>query len=346
MATQSRTQDLDVRRSELGIAMREHPGRFDFFQMVRLLERLSPKKVPVGLFGPPEREVARFGVNNSLSFPPSQIHTLEWPENERPKITVNFMGLTGPMGVMPFAMTELVRDRIRAKDTTLRDYFDLFNHRMISLFYQAWEKYRFFVAYERDMQDRFSRYLASFVGLGTRGLAQRQEVRDESLLYYSGLLALQPRSAQALEQIVADYFGVPAEVEQFVGRWHAVGRSDQCSLDNGVPFSEQLGLGAVAGDEVWSHQSGAKLRLGPLTIQEYLDFLPGGRANEPLNSILRYFSGYEVEYEIELILRRDHVPGCELDQRSDSVTMLGWTTWIKSGPGFGRDPSDAVLVLQ
>jgi type VI secretion system protein ImpH len=345
MATTSRPKSLDVSRSFLGRSLREHPGRFEFFQLVRLLVRLNPGKVPPGLWGPPARESVRFSVNNSLAFPPSQIHALELPESGPAKIILNFMGLTGPMGLLPFAYTELVRDRARGKDRTLEAFFDLFNHRMISLFYQAWEKYRFSVAYERDQKDRFSKYLASFVGLGTKGLEKAQgPVLDESFLYYSGLLALQPRSAQALEQILSDYFDVETEVEQFVGAWHAVPADDQCSLDTGKEFSEQLGLGAIAGDEIWDHQSRARVRLGPMTMEKYLDFLPTGRAYEPLERLLRFFSGDELEFEVQLILKREDVPYCEMG-REGGVSFLGWTTWMKSGPAFGRDPGDTVLLL-
>ena len=345
MGSPSRPQGLDVSRSFLGRAMREHPGQFDFFQLVRLLIRLSSGREPIGLWGPPSREAVRFGVNNSLAFPPSQVHALELPEQGAPKMIVNFMGLTGPMGVLPLSYTELVRDRARAKDPTMRDFFDLFNHRAISLFYQAWEKYRFFVAYERDRKDRFSRFLMSFVGLGTKGLEMRQApVRDESFLYYSGLLSLQPRSASALEQILADYFGVDAEIEQFVGAWHSVPPDNQCSLDSGVEFSEQLGFGAIAGDEIWDHQSRARVKLGPMPMDRYLDFLPAGRPFEPLQRLLRFYSGNELEFEVQLVLKREDVPFCEMGLEG-GVSFLGWTTWMKSSPGFGRDPGDTVLLL-
>ncbi len=279
----------------MGEALRDHPGRFDFFQAVRVLERLMPGCEPVGRFGPPRREPVRFSVNNSLAFPPSQIHTLTWPEDARPTMAVNFFGLTGPLGVLPFSYTELLRDRIRSKDRSGADFFDLFNHRMISLFYQAWEKYRFFVGYERDQNDRLSAHLLSFVGIGTPGLQHRQRIRDESFIFYSGLLSLLPRSAAALEQLVADYFDVPAELDQFVGAWQSLGSDDCCALDAGRPNSDQMGLGAVAG---------------------------------------------------ELILQREQVPFCGLDAPAAPEPMLGWTTWMKSSPGFGRDPADAVFLIQ
>ena len=345
MATKSRPQDLDVSRSFLGKELREHPGWFDYFQAVRLMHRMLPDREPVGRFAPPSREVLRFAANNLLAFPPSQIQTLDWSADGPARMKVNFMGLTGPMGVLPYSYTELIRDRDRLKDYTLEDFFDLFNHRMISLFYQAWEKYRFFVAYEREEQDRFSRYLMSFVGLGTPGLENRQAVADESLMYYCGLLSMQPRSAAALQQVLADYFDVPVEIEQFVGAWRALEPSNQCRMEGGVPYSDQLGMGAIAGDEIWERQSRGRIRLGPLSARQYLSFLPAGDAWEPLRAIANFFTGGEIEFEVELVLKREDVPPCELRGDGETAPLLGWFSWIKSRPAFARDPGDTVLLL-
>ncbi len=345
MATPSRSQDLDVGRSFLGEELREHPGWFNFFQAVRLMHRMLPDREPVGHFAPPQREVLRFSANNLLAFPPSQIQTLDWPEDGPALMKVNFMGLTGPMGVLPYSYTELIRDRDRLKDFSTEEFFDLFNHRMISLFYQAWEKYRFFVTYERDRQDRLSRYLMSFVGLGTEGLQLRQAVPDESILFYSGLLSMQPRSATALQQVLADYFDVPVEIEQFVGAWRALDPSNQCRMEGGVAYSDQLGMGAVAGDEIWERQTRARICLGPLSVRQYRSFLPSGDAWEPLRALTRFFAGGEIEFEVQLVLKREDVPPCELRPDGETAPLLGWFSWIKSGPAFGRDPGDTVLLL-
>lgn len=345
MATTSGPQDLDVSRTFLGEGLHEHPGCFNFFQAVRLVHRLLPHREPVGRFAAPEREVLRFASHNLLAFPPSQIQALDWSSDGPAWMKVNFMGLTGPMGVLPYGYTELIRERNRLKDYTLEDFFDLFNHRMISLFYQAWEKYRFFVTYERDQRDRFSRYLMSFVGLGTPGLERRQGVADAALLFYSGLLSMQPRSPAALEQMLADYFDVPVEIEQFVGTWQALDPSNLCRMEGGVPYSDQLGKGAVAGDEIWERQSRARIRLGPLTACEYRSFLPSGDAWEPLRAITAFFTGGEIEFEVELVLKRECVPPCELRAEGESAPLLGWFSWIRSGPAFARDPDDTVLLL-
>ena len=55
MATPSRRPD-----PPLSEELFDEPYRFDFFQAVRLLERLGPDAAPVGRDGPPAREVVRF----------------------------------------------------------------------------------------------------------------------------------------------------------------------------------------------------------------------------------------------------------------------------------------------
>ncbi len=328
----------------IGEWLEREPYEFEFFQAVRLLERLLPEREPVGRFVNPSAEVARFGVNPSPAFPASQIQSLEIAKNGTPRLSVNFMGLIGPLGLLPLYYTELVLERIRARDNTLRDFLDVFHHRMISLFFAAWEKYRFNIAYERGERDRFSHHLLDLLGVGTPGLEDRQDVPDDSLLFYGGLLALHARSATALEQILGDYFDVPVEVEQFVGAWYPMDSDSQCELGAGEDYSAQLGFGAVVGNEIWDQQSRARIRLGPLTLAQYRDFLPGGAAHRQLRALTKFFAGNEYDMEVQLILRRDEVPACDLAAGEGDGLQLGWTTWVKSAP-FRRDPGDTILSL-
>ena len=325
--------------------LRESPWAFDFFQAVRLLALLQPKRERVGRFSHPRLEIARFGVFPSLSFPASQIQSLTFNDTAAPKMIVNFIGLTGPLGLLPRYYTELVIGRTRSHDYAMRDFFDMFHHRIASLFYQAWEKHHFFVGYERDRKDPFFERLQDLVGVGTSGLHNRLTVRDETLVFYGGLFGMAARSASALEAIVGDYFDVPVEVEQFVGVWRALETPDQCCLDVSEDESGQLGFGAVVGDEIWDRQSRVRIKIGPLPAKRYLDFLPNGSAYEPLQALTKFFSGNDLEFEVQLSLCRDDVPGCELGAVGEGEPQLGWFTWMKSELNFDRDPSDTVLLL-
>ena len=344
MAAESGASNLAVAPNNIEAQLEREPFCFEFFQAVRLLSRLLSDRQAVGRFHHPGTEVVRFSAHPTLSFPASEIQAFAWREDQPPHMSVNFMGLTGPVGVLPLYYTELVMERLRARDTSLRDFLDIFNHRSIALFYQAWEKYRFPIAYERGEPDRFSQLLLSALGLGTRGLEKRQEVADESLMFYGGLVAQQPRSAVALERLLGDYFDVPVEVEQFVGAWYRLDEDTQTRMQDVEDISEQLGGGAVIGDEVWDLQSRVRLKVGPLPLDRYLDFLPSGTAHAPLKAITRFFSGDEVDFEVQLILKREAVPPCALGAEGEDAPRLGWVTWVKSAP-MCQDPSDTILHL-
>ncbi|HET9409546.1 MAG TPA: type VI secretion system baseplate subunit TssG [Candidatus Sulfotelmatobacter sp.] len=344
MATESRTIGSDLAATVVGEKLCKEPYSFDFFQAVRLLERLMPEQNSVGQFVHPNTEVARFGAHPSLAFPASQIQEMTSPENAPVRMVVNFMGLTGPEGVLPNPYTSLIIERMRSSDYSLRDFLDIFNHRIISLFYRAWRKYRFDVAAEQSERELFSRHLLSLIGLGTDGLRDRQAVPDDTLIYYSGLLAQRPRSAQALKQILADYFDVPVAIEQFAGDWYRLDPETQCCFSDRNNGSEALGLGAVVGDEVWNQQSKVRIVLGPLSLERYADFLPDGKSWEPLQSWVRFFSNDEWEFEVKLVLAREHVPACTLGAEGTSGPQLGWVSWVKS-VSMQRDPGDTVLAL-
>jgi type VI secretion system protein ImpH len=333
-----------VAQHELEDQLRENPTAFEFFQAVRLLERLHPDRQPIGQFGDPADEVAHFAANPDTAFPAGEIQKLDLSPHTPAQMTVNFMGLTGPEGVLPYSYSLLIANRVRAKDTALRDFLDLFHHRIISLFYCAWEKYRFGVAHERNQRDVVTQHLKDLVGVGVGQLQDRLAISDDVLLYYAGLLAPQQRSAAALQQLLADYFSVPVEVEQFVGGWYAVSAPMQCAVGEETGASEQLGWGAVAGDAVWDPQARVRLRIGPLTRRQYDRFLPNGSAFEPLQTLTRFFSGGNLDFEVQLQLARDEVPPCALGGVDGLGSPLGWCTWMRS-QAFARDPDDTVLTL-
>jgi len=344
MAAPGRTHDFDLTRMELQQALQSEPFRFRFFQAVRLLERINPGRQPVGRFFPPATEVVRFTVHQSLAFPASEIQEMEWPDDKAPRMSVNFIGLTGPLGVLPIAYTEMMLERSRLRDHAPAEFFDLFNHRMISLFYQAWEKYRFGIGYERHEHDRMAEYLLDLIGLGTGGLQQRQTNPDESMLFYSGLLSRRVRPALGLEQMLSDYFNVPVEVDQFAGNWYRVSKDTQTQFADGRSQSECLGFGVLVGDEIWDEQAGVRVRIGPLPMKRYLDFLPEGSSYDSLRSMIRFYFNDELDFQVQLVLKREDTPACELGNEDPAAPRLGWVTWVKTSP-MKRDPGETILRI-
>jgi type VI secretion system protein ImpH len=322
----------------------QDPTAFQFFQAVRLLSRLSPDKRIVGDDVDPAEEGMRFSVPASISFPASEIQAVESRPGAPLRLVVNFMGLTGPMGVLPYHYTLAVADRLRERDRTLRDFLDLFHHRIISLFYRAWEKVRFPVVYERGEEDPVTRHVADLVGIGLRTASQGPNLQRDTLLFYTGLLLPQQRSALALEQLLEDFFDVPVEIEQFVGGWYVPARENQCVVSDDERAAGRLGLGALVGDAIWDRQVKVRVRIGPLAREPYQEFLPGGSAYQELRELTRFYGGEAFEFELQLVLSREQVPGCVLGTDDGEALPLGWNTWIRTAP-FGRDPDDTLLTL-
>lgn len=337
MATPSRTAGPPLAQE-----LFDEPYRFEFFQAVRLLERIYPDRHPVGQDTNVLREVVRFRTRQTLSFPACEIHELTQDnKQDHPapaEMLVAFMGVTGPLGVLPHQYTELLMDRARYKDTALWQFLDIFNHRMISLFYRVWEKYHFPIAYERTGADQFTAYLFDIIGLGTNGLRGRLSFKDQGLLLYSGLIAQRPHSATAIAAITGDYFAVPASLVQFPGEW--------LKLDDNVTSlgseNSQLGVSTIAGTRVWSDQSKFRVRLGPMSLQKFRGFVPVGSAYKPLTELVRLQAGLEFAFDVQLVLNRDEVPFSILGADAETGSRLGWTSWLKTCE-FTKDDDQVVI---
>jgi type VI secretion system protein ImpH len=344
MATEIGSEITDVESFAIRDALADDACSFEFFQAVALLQRLKGSVRQVGAFSSPEDEVVRFTANPRLAFPASEIQKLTLRETGPAQMTVNFMGLTGPSAILPYVYSEMILERLRAKDSSLADFLEIFDHRSISLFYRAWERSRFQVNYGLGSRDLFSRYLMDLIGLGTGGLQGRQSLEDEALLPFVSLLAMQSRSAEALEQIIAAYFEVPVEVTQFTGAWYSIDESTQCAMGDSESMSCQIGMGATVGDAVWNHQGRVRIRIGPLPLETYKEFLPDGSAFAALRGITHFFSNGCVDFELQLVLERNDVPAIELNADVDSPARLGWTSWAKTAP-MCLDPDDTILAL-
>jgi type VI secretion system protein ImpH len=324
----------------------EHPYEYDFFQAVRLLHLILNDRTGVGRIAKPDEEPVRFQVRQSMEFAPSALYSIS-EEADPPRMAVAFLGLTGVQGILPHHYTEHILARAQAKDFAMAEFFDLFNHRIISLFYRAWEKHRLPVRFQlsaaKQEMDEFSQYLFDWIGLGTAGLRGRMAVRDQALLRYAGLIGQKPAAASVLEGILRDYFGVPAEIQEFEGGWYPLSEDDRCNMAEET-LRNQLGEGAIAGDAVWDPQSRFRVRLGPLRLITFLAFLPDGHATEELRDLVSFYIGTVLQFDLQLVLMAEEVPWSRLGDESAAGPRIGWCCWLKTEE-FANDTGDAVFWM-
>ena len=310
--------------------------RFDFYQAVRLLEQMFPDRFPIGDRAQPDHEPVRFRSRVGMSFPASDVHQVMARGGEGPpvRMVVNFMGLAGGFGPLPAPYTELILERLRARDTGLRDFLDIFNHRLVSLLYRARKTHRIGFDPRSPEQTPFAQYCFALIGMGTDGLRGRMGLDDRALLYYAGMLGDRPRSMVGLEAFLSDYFEVQVKGRQFLGQWYRLAGDQRTAI--GVSGQNQrLGRDTVLGGRVWDQTGRFLLRIGPLTFAQFQDFLPTGKAHKALCELVRFYAGQDFEFEIQLVLQADGVPESRLG--GVDGPRLGWTSWLRTQSIRGSD---------
>lgn len=347
------------------------PWGFDFFEALRRLECSRPDLPRIGSSQRLAEDPVRLGQKASLTFAPSSITGYEARESGLPpRLYVAFMGLLGPNGPMPLHVTEYAHDRQHnAKDQTLSRFLDIFNHRMISFFYRAWAVNQKAVHFERGpatwksvsspgqtrtgaaAEDRFVAFIFSTFGMGMPSMLERDDLPDVAKAWFAGRLACQTRNAEGLQAIIADYFRVPCRVLQFIGQWLAIPKD--CTLKLGESRrTGLLGQSTIIGSRMWDCQQRFRIRLGPLSLDQYERLLPPppayeGRAPQTsapgaslkrLRAWVDLYVGQERSWDVQLVLKKEEVPASKLG----AFGRLGWTTWLKSQPP-AADAANLVL---
>jgi len=306
-------------------ALAKEPHKFGFFQLMRLLECVYSEKPRFGRSTRPVDDPIRLAQEVSLSFESATLTAFVRGKNGLPsRLLGRFFGLFGTNSPLPLHLTEYVRERIYYnRDHTLARFADMFHHRMLSLFYRAWADTEPTVSFDRPESDRFAIYIGSLSGLGADSLKKQDAMPDLAKLYYTAYLSGHTKHAEGLRAMLADYFGFPVVIQQFVGEWLNIQQTDITRLGQ-TPRTGELGVSAVMGSRVWACQHKFRILFGPLNLSEYHSLLPNGERLDQLIAIVRNYIGDELVWDVNLILKKPEVPRSKLDGKSS----LGWTSWI------------------
>ncbi len=336
------------------------PDCFDFYQAVRMLSLSGVEEktsyalqhMMIGGESSPDLEFIRFKTSTNSNFPLGLIESVKEHDgySETTKIlemVVSFMGLTGPMGILPQHYSELVAKTVAEGNPALKDFFDLFNHRLISLLYLAWDKYNHFTGYERakklkTMLDPVTELLMNFSGIGMPALQNRLGFDDEISVHYAGIFSRQIRSAETLEHILTAYFQLPIQVLQLQGKWLYLAKSERSTVTNQQSeyIYNKLGVNFVLGERYWNAQNMFRVYIGPVNYTVFKSILPSGKLLKSLVEMIRFYCGLELDFDIQVELIASETPPLQLNCLNPP--SLGWNTWIKNKV-FNVNPNQLVL---
>jgi len=327
--------------------------RFDFFQAVWLLERFGDPGTLVGERGPVADERLSFRPDVSMAFPPTEVKRIlqrVMPDGGIAyAIDETFLGLYGVTSPLP---THYAVDVIRAVESAgtsvtgradaevgsevgpdaaldgrapVRDFIDIFNHRLVSLFYRSWLKYRFERTFQLDGRDSITDYLRLLIGCAPEHDRDVLGVDPLRLIRYAGVLTQRPRSATTLEGVLEDYWpGLGCGAQQCVGRWVVIEESDQNRL--GVRRTT-LGEDLTLGSQVYDLCGCVVLALGPMDWDTYLAFLPTESGFQKTRRLTMLYTVDPLDVAFELLLMEHEVPAMCIDS-SDESARLGYTSWV------------------
>ncbi|RUW25680.1 type VI secretion system baseplate subunit TssG [Mesorhizobium sp. M4B.F.Ca.ET.019.03.1.1] len=314
---------------------------FDFFELLRRLERRG------GLFGYSgrlEREPARLGQHVRLSFSARDVVDFqEAADNAPARVTVANLGLMGPEGPLPLHLTRWVLDRLsqrwftgadarQTSDTTFVDFANILQHRMIALYYRAWADAHPAVQVERAVGGRVRAMLEAMAGIGLPG-TQNPEL-DTVRLRQAASLASQVDGPERLTLFLAEAFKVPVQVKEFIAAWTPLPAALQSRLAKAYAV---LGRGATIGPRVFSRQSRIELRVGPLGLEDFKSFLPGGRRLALFKQAVREMLGEALDVDLRIVLAREAVPPPRI-----GTVQLARTAWL-ARPAERGDADDLRL---
>lgn len=302
---------------------------FSYYRLVYMLERLFPSAPRLGYA---EHHAAderiRVRADQSLVFASSDVSELVYQRGpdgvERAQITAAFLGLVGSVSPLPTHFVEEIALSVyQGGPQPVREFLDVLHHRLYSLCYRIWSKYRLSVGYRQKGEDAFTKRMFCAVGLDR--IAGRSTALDPFMfLRFAPLLASKSLSARGLNVVLEELFGeIGVHIDQFVGAWTLIEKPLRNKL--GVA-NHQLGESLTIGRYVFDGSGRFQIKLGPLNYDDYLSFLPGGYRRPLLRAVVDTFT--PGIHDVMLKLEVDLAAAPRFQLGSPRSATLSRTAWL------------------
>lgn len=278
-------------------------------------------------------------VHPTFAMPSKDIYKIIKPStaDSMPEMFINFLGIETRQGPLPDPYIEQLIRSYENNDKAFHAFLSIFNNSIAHLFHDIRKKFWVGISIAPPEETPYGKVLKSLIGIGNQHLENRLKVPDRSLLYYASFFWQKPRSAKALEKLLSHFFKTRFSLKQIIGKWHSIPATQRSSLGRRGQF-QKLGTSAVIGSRFWDQQSYFRLTTDPLDLTTFINFLKPGPRYQELISLTDFFVSKQQEFQINLVLKKEHVPQTKLGRGA----ALSWTTWLKS-KAFTKDADQVML---
>jgi type VI secretion system protein ImpH len=317
------------------------PYEFDYHQAVRILEKLKPDGIPLGEGDNPEREAVQLSARVTLSVSSADIYSLKpstlYPD--QPVMTINFLGLAGIQGPLPNPYAEMMIERLRRKDVAMRDFLDIFNHRLISFWHRVRKKIVLGMAQVPPEQTPVAKSFLNLLGFDYALEQKTYPVPLRSLLKYVPLFWQRPRSLSGLLTLLKGYFPYNVSLTPLIPGWQKAGLEDRTRIGTSGQFS-RLGQDTILGHQSWNQGQGISIHFNGLDWLDYVSYLPGGRGYQALQFLAHLYCEPTLKIHLKVTIHKHTIPPLRLGHKH----FLGCTTFLTRGKGKGFEQNPEVLV--
>lgn len=347
----------------------EHYGRFNVFQLMRLLlwKRRREHGKAEHAHAPSAMRIdqrLRFTADLSAAFPGSEVSRLSARSEPDAALdsehaagdgvidisTPNFC-IASTLGPLPEPFTEWVRDLKRMREPAMEDFFNIFNQRMNVLRFQLKSRQTLALNNAPPAETPHARYLAALMGMAHKDLAAQMPLPRRAWLGLAGLLSNTRRSAFVVSHVMSEFVGAKAELEQLVGAWQLIEPDNRIGLGRS---NHRLGQQSVLGRRVWDQQARVRLTMAPLAYEDFCRLLPPDDEEKRMLHGTQADSATASAFDSFVALLRlllDRQCDCEVRLEADAATVpprllnagpaarqdrrmglrLGQTAWISGG---------------
>ena len=337
--------------------MLQNGAAFDFYQAVRLLDRLTGAGVcrpplrdegdagagaprarktivrrrarPKGATHKAQASHIRIRPDLNLDYPQSNvaaIHALD--EDKGYEVLTTFMGLYGVSSPLPGFITEELLDDEWEEQPAAREFIDIIHYHLYPLLYQAWLKYRFVTNVVEGEDARYREIIYSLMGLG-EAFRDDEEVAGR-LLPFAGIMAQGTRSQTGLKTLLtASFPDLPIDIEPCIERQVGIHACQRCRLGG---RNHQLGEDAVIGQQVADRAGAFAVHIGPLHWRQYRELGVDSQTIAGVADIIRLYLVQPLDYEIRLHIEADSIPPLQLGAEDRAILgQSGWLGEVKDG---------------